>query len=124
MGKVVQDDQSKISIIALGADVTGEINADGNFRVDGKIKGNLRLSGRLVVVDTGVIEGDVVCKSAIIAGKVDGKITVEELLSLNATAKVHGDIIASKIAIVDGAIFSGTCKMDDIPSVQPRKEVK
>ncbi len=113
MAKPVQDDQSKTSTIALGAEIIGEINANGNFRIEGKIKGNLKITGRLVVVDTGVIEGDVSCKSASIAGKMDGKLIVEDLLSLTSTSKVHGDLIVSKLSVEEGAVFTGTCKMDE-----------
>ncbi|MBR4265168.1 MAG: polymer-forming cytoskeletal protein [Bacteroidales bacterium] len=105
-------DESKISTIALGAEIVGEITASGSFRVEGKIKGNVTISGKLVVVDTGVIEGDVTCNSALVSGKLDGKIIVEELLQLNPTARIHGDIVTSKIKIEEGAIFTGTCNMD------------
>lgn len=116
MAKEIQDDRSKTSTISMGTEIVGEITANGNFRVEGKIKGNLKITGLLVVGGTGEIEGDVVCKSATVAGKIDGKITVEELMALTETAKVHGDIITSKISVDQGAVFSGTCKMDDLPS--------
>ncbi|MCQ2253276.1 MAG: polymer-forming cytoskeletal protein [Bacteroidales bacterium] len=111
MSKTVSD-ENNVSTIALGVEIVGEINANGSFRVVGKIKGNLKLTGKLVVDDTGVIEGDVVCKNATIAGKLDGKIVVEELLQLTSSARVHGEIITSKLAIEDGAIFTGSCNMD------------
>lgn len=111
MSKNVSD-ENNVSTIALGVEIVGEITANGSFRVVGKIKGNLKLSGKLVVDDTGVIEGDVICKSALIAGKLDGKIMVEELLQFTKTARVHGEIVTSKLAIEDGAIFTGTCNMD------------
>lgn len=120
MAKPVQDDQSKTSTIALGAEIVGEINANGNFRIEGKIKGNLKITGRLVVVETGIIEGDVSCKSASIAGKLDGKIVVEELLALTSTSNVHGDIIVNKLSVEEGAVFTGTCKMDDITKIDKK----
>ena len=111
MGKVVAD-ETKISTIAYGAEITGEITANGNFRVEGKIKGNITISGKLVVDDSGVIEGNVTCKSSLISGKVDGQIVVEDLLELKHTAVFHGDIVAAKLSIEEGAVFSGTCNMD------------
>ena len=111
MGKMTAD-ETKISTIASGAEITGEINANGNFRIEGKVKGNIKISGKLVIDGTGEIEGDVVCKSALISGKLDGKILVEELLELKSTAKIHADIVTGKISIEEGAVFTGTCNMD------------
>ncbi|MBQ9213685.1 MAG: polymer-forming cytoskeletal protein [Bacteroidales bacterium] len=120
MGNVVSDN-AKISTIAFGADIVGEITANGNFRIEGSIKGNLNITGKLVVDDTGVIDGNVNCKSALISGKLDGKIIVEDLLELKHTAKLHGDIITSKISIEEGAVFSGTCNMDSLEGGQAKK---
>lgn len=111
MSKETADD-GKISTLALGAEIIGEINASGSFRVVGKIKGNIKITGRLVVDDAGVIEGDVTCKIASISGKIDGRVVAEEMLELNKTARVHGDIVTTKIKIEEGAIFTGTCNMD------------
>ena len=111
MSKTISE-ESKTSTIAVGVEIVGEIKANGNIRVDGKIKGNLELTGKLVMVETGIIEGDVICKNASIAGKFDGKISVEETLVLQETACVHGDIITDKLVVENGAIFTGTCNMD------------
>ena len=59
----------------------------------------------------GIIEGDVVCSSADIAGVLKAKITVSQLLSLKATAKLNGDIVTNKLSIEPGASFTGSCSM-------------
>ena len=56
-------EESKTSTIAAGVEIVGEIKANGNIRIDGTVKGNITLTGKLVVVNTGVIEGDVMCKN-------------------------------------------------------------
>ena len=105
-------EESKTSTIAAGVEIVGEIKANGNIRIDGTVKGNITLTGKLVVVNTGVIEGDVQCKNANIAGKFDGKINVEETLTLHETANLHGDIVTDKLVVENGAVFTGTCNMD------------
>ena len=52
------------------------------------------------------------CKNANIAGKFDGKINVEETLTLHETANLHGDIVTDKLVVENGAVFTGTCNMD------------
>lgn len=102
----------------------GDINANGNFRIEGTIKGNIRLSGRLVLDATGVIEGDVICNSARISGKMDGKLTVETLLELTDTANVHGQIFTAKMKVDEGAVFTGSCDMDSKKTAQPAADKK
>ena len=46
--------------------------------------------------------------------KIKGNINVSELLALKATAKLTGDIVASKIAIEPEAIFTGSCRMGGV----------
>jgi len=115
MAKIQETTTTKATnLLAFGTEIIGEIKTDGDIRLDGKLKGNLTAQGKVVLGATGIIEGDITCKNALIEGKLDGKITVAELLTLNSTAKIHGEVITSKLAVEPGAIFTGTCKMDDV----------
>ena len=100
-----------INTIGAGTVVTGDVHSKGDIRVDGSLKGSLNTSGKVVLGKEGVIEGDVLCNSADISGTIKAKITVSQLLSLKATAKLNGDIITNKLSIEPGASFSGSCSM-------------
>ena len=100
-----------INTIGAGTIVTGDVQSKGDIRVDGSLKGSLNTSGKVVLGKEGVIEGDVLCNSADISGTIKAKITVSQLLSLKATAKLNGDIITNKLSIEPGASFSGSCSM-------------
>jgi len=100
-----------INTIGAGTVVTGDVQSKGDIRVDGSLKGSLNTSGKVVLGKEGVIEGDVLCNSADISGTIKAKITVSQLLSLKATAKLNGDIITNKLSIEPGASFSGSCSM-------------
>ena len=100
-----------INTIGAGTVVTGDVQSKGDIRVDGSLKGSLNTSGKVVLGKEGVIEGDVLCNSADISGTIKAKITVSQLLSLKATAKLNGDIITNKLSIQPGASFSGSCSM-------------
>ena len=101
----------KINSIMEGTSIEGELRSDSNVRIDGKIKGSIVAKGRVIVGQTGVIEGDVICQSSEIEGTLLGKIECQDLLSLKATAKVQGDINSKKLAIEPGAVFTGNCSM-------------
>lgn len=100
-----------INLIGNGTSITGDINSNGDVRIDGMLKGNITTSGKLVVGPTGKIEGNVNCQNADVSGEIHGKLTIAEMLSLKASAKILGDIITGKISIEPNATFTGTCNM-------------
>ena len=102
---------SAINMIGDGTTITGDIKSKGDIRVDGSLKGSIETEGKVVVGQGGVVEGDVVCKDADVAGVLKAKITVSQLLSLKSSAKLNGDIVTNKLSIEPGATFTGSCSM-------------
>ena len=96
-----------VNIIGIGTIITGDIQSKGDIRIDGTLKGAVKTSGKVVVGQAGIIEGDVECNNADIAGSLNAKISVAQLLSLKATAKLTGDLVTNKLAIEPGAAFTG-----------------
>lgn len=113
MAKNQEQSHDQHNRITAGTQIKGEINAVDSFRFDGTLNGNINVKGRLIVGQSAKIEGDINCETAMVEGRIDGRINVSDLLSLSATAKITGDVITSKLAIEPGAIFTGTCKMDN-----------
>ena len=100
-----------INTIGAGTIITGDIQSKGDIRVDGTLKGSVNTTGKVVLGKEGIIEGDVICNNADIAGSLKAKITTTELLSLKSTAKLNGDITTNKLSIEPGASFTGSCSM-------------
>lgn len=121
MGRNGNGDSQVPNIIAAGTNMVGDINSEGDFRIEGNIKGKIIAHGRIVIGDTGVVEGEIFCSDADICGKVIGKLEVENLTILKATASLKGDITTKKISIEPGAVFSGTCTMGTKESVPSKK---
>lgn len=107
------ENTNSINIITSGTVIKGDVTATGDFRLDGTLEGNIQLNGKLVVGDTGVVNGNVLCMNANIVGTVNGNLSVKELLSLHSTARVKGDILINKLSIEPGAVFTGKCNMLD-----------
>lgn len=105
-------DCSKIdTIIGKETSVNGTLEAKGVLRVDGKVTGQLITNGDIIIATSGVVEADIRCRSISIAGTLKGNIEASGILEIEPSGKVVGDIIVGKLAIGDGAIFDGTCKM-------------
>jgi cytoskeletal protein CcmA (bactofilin family) len=119
---------NSINSFANGTEITGEIKSGGDIRIDGKLKGNINIKGRLVIGNTGIVEGEITCSNCDVSGKITGKVNVTELFSLKATAVVEGEVLTKKLAIEPGAVFTVTCKMNEEkghqtnPIIQPEKK--
>ena len=107
-------DASSINIIRNGTEINGDIVCKGDIRIDGKLVGNLKSEGKVVVGENGIVEGNINCAYATISGGVKVNITVEELLTLKSTSNLVGEIVANKLQIEPGANFSGSCKMGTV----------
>jgi cytoskeletal protein CcmA (bactofilin family) len=94
-----------------GTVVEGKVDSDGDIRIEGLIRGTLQTKAKLALGQTGIIEGDVICKNADIEGKIIGDIEVSELLTLKVTSFVEGNIYTNKIVVENGARFNGICHM-------------
>jgi cytoskeletal protein CcmA (bactofilin family) len=102
----------KPNTIVEGTTINGDVSTNGDFRIDGRLKGSIKCQGKIVVGQTGNIDGEIVCQNADLSGTVNAKVTVGELLTLKSTARLKGEVIASKLSIEPGATFTGTCNMD------------
>ena len=104
----------EINSISFGSTLSGDLVSSGDVRIDGVLNGSVKTEGKLVLGERGVVEGEVSCSSAIIAGELKATIVALELLTLKSTAKLSGEIIAGKLAIEPGAVFSGKCSMGPV----------
>lgn len=100
-----------INIISEGTQIKGNIISNGDVRIDGELKGNIESRGRLVIGPQGIVEGEINCITLEVAGFIQGKVIVNDLLSMKATAQIKGDIKVGKLSVEPGSIFTGTCSM-------------
>jgi cytoskeletal protein CcmA (bactofilin family) len=121
MAKSTNGETQSVNMLGAGTTIKGDIQSNGDFRIDGTLLGSIQSKGKIVIGQTGNVEGEVVCKSADVSGKVNAQFTVSELLTLKATANLSGEITTSKLSIEPGAKFSGTCNMSE-PNAGARVE--
>ncbi|MFY7731717.1 MAG: bactofilin family protein [Flavobacterium sp.] len=109
----------KTNRIVEGTSITGDIVSQADLRLDGVLVGNITTQGRVVIGPAASITGDVKCKSADIEGKFNGHIEVQELLSIKNKAHIQGEVVAGKLAVEPGAVFTATCTMKNTPKNNP-----
>ncbi len=126
MAKYTEIENNAINLIGVGTEIKGDISSNGDIRVDGRLQGNLKTKGKVVIGETGSVKGEIKCKNSDVEGNIEGKIHATELLSLKATSNINGDIIARKLAIEPGAKFTGNCNMSSDNGIQnaPKEQEK
>jgi cytoskeletal protein CcmA (bactofilin family) len=78
--------------------ITGTVKFDGPMRVDGKVDGKIITdNGDLVIGETGTVNADINTKSAIVEGRVDGKITASDKVVLKQKAHLIGESTGKNI---------------------------
>lgn len=118
MGK--KNTEVKIStLIGKGCELAGDFNAKGSARIDGKVDGNVTVTGSLLVGAGGCINGNVSALSVLIGGEVVGNVDASEKAELTATARVLGDITTKVIVVDENAVIQG--KIDMNQTVPDRK---
>ena len=99
------------SIIGAGTTITGNIDTNGDLRIDGTLKGNVFSKAKVLIGQEGCVEGNVYCRQADIMGQVTGNLTTTDLLQLKGKAAVAGDIQAAKFFIESTVNYNGQCQM-------------
>ncbi len=113
MAKTFETENALPNIVGVGTKFIGDVETNGDLRIDGTIDGNIVSKGKLVLGVGGFIKGTIKCVSAELAGTFEGKMEVSELLSLKNTSVFKGEMTINKLSIEPGATFIGTCNMAD-----------
>lgn len=116
MAKVAKKNEKAVPVnipnqLNAGTVIDGSINIEGHLRLDGKVKGDITCTGKLVIGEKGEVVGNIQCQSADIIGMVNGDVQVKENTSLFARSTVKGNIYTFSINIEPGAVFNGKCIM-------------
>ncbi len=102
---------NELNFLGLGTYIEGTIETKGSLRVDGRVKGAVKAGDTLTVGAKGEISGEVNARMAVIGGRIEGDIRVEEKLVLEPNSILIGNLKAKKLVIDDGAVFQGKSDM-------------
>ncbi len=113
-----KDDQRNVeiqsntsNIITKGTLLEGNLETNGNIRIKGDVKGNVKTEAKIVLGQSSKIEGDVTAQNAEVEGELKGNIRVYDTLVLKPSSLIHGDITTNKLIVESGAAFNGACRM-------------
>jgi cytoskeletal protein CcmA (bactofilin family) len=99
------------SLIGAGTVVDGDVTFSGGLRVDGAVRGKVvtvdSQPATLVLSEQARIEGEVRVSHVVINGLVNGPVTANDYLELQAKARVNGDVVYRTLEMHVGAIVQG-----------------
>ena len=101
-------------VISKGTVIEGKFTCSENVRLDGTIIGEVRVEKRLVMGETGLVQGNINTLNCSIKGKIKGDIVVREQLHLLDTARIEGNIKAKSMIVDEGAQHNGNCQIGDL----------
>ena len=101
---------NSISRISAGTVIKGEIISPNDIRIDGTFEGKVTSKGRVVLGETAVVKGDIVCTNIDLWGKVEGNVYVKDTLSLKEGCKMDGNLHVRRLSVELGATFNGSCR--------------
>lgn len=107
------NDNKVDTLIGTSTKLTGNIDSDGNIRVDGKYTGDIVSKKEVTIGEAGLVVGNITANNVIISGKMQGNIRCSGILEIISTGKLYGDIEADCISIKEGAVFKGKSIMNE-----------
>ena len=104
--------REQVSILGPTLRFKGELHADEDLMVRGRVEGSITHSQRLTVCREGQVKGDIAGQVIAVEGTVEGDLRATKSISVASTAHLRGDVSAPSVSIVEGANFNGGVLMD------------
>ena len=90
----------------------GELSGSEDLTFCGQMQGNVKLSDHTLTIGPHAeVIADISAKAVVVNGAVVGNVTASEVVEIEATGSVTGDIKAPRFAIADGGYFRGRVEM-------------
>jgi cytoskeletal protein CcmA (bactofilin family) len=107
-------------LIGQGTVIEGDLRFRGGLRIDGEVVGRVLADpgkpSLLVLSEHAKVRGEIRASHVVIDGTVEGPIQADELLELQAKARVCGDIRYAVVEVQHGAIVDGAILHIDKPA--------
>jgi cytoskeletal protein CcmA (bactofilin family) len=106
-----QNDGRLDTVIGPGTSVRGDFSVTGGVRLDGQVEGRMDVTETIVTGPRSVLKGELHCRAAVIAGRIEGDVHAAEGVELQGGAQVYGNICSKGLVIQPECVFQGNCTM-------------
>lgn len=107
-----------LTYLSTTSEFRGDLNVEGNLRVDGVIHGTVEVQGDMEISQTGLVEGpELRANNIIVHGVIKAKVVAEGRLTLSRSARLEGDVTAKSLDIEAGAFYMGHIATTDVKAL-------
>ena len=108
----------KMSVFGPTLRFKGELKAQEDLKIEGRIEGTIHHQQRVVVGAKGEVVATVSAGSIDVEGKVQGDMNAKKSIKVNSSAVVRGNLRAPSVSITEGANFNGSVSMEQVVGAQ------
>lgn len=101
-----------VALLDASVEFKGTIVCRESIRIDGRCEGELRSDHAVIIGQPARLRMSIEADSVVVAGEVDGDITARRKITLEPTARVHGNLCTPGIVIQEGAKLEGRIVID------------
>ena len=102
----------RVSVLGPTLHFKGELHADEELLIKGRIEGSITHSQRVTVCPEGTVNANVRAQMIVVEGTLTGDLQAEKSVMVKETARLRGNITAPSVSIVEGAHFNGGIDME------------
>ena len=125
MSDTYESKSGPVSVLGPTLLIKGELSADEDILLRGRVEGSIRHSSKLTIGQEGSVQGDIKAKCIIVDGRVEGDLHATASITINSTAKVEGNMSAPTISLIEGARIKGSIETTDSgPAAQTPKPAR
>jgi cytoskeletal protein CcmA (bactofilin family) len=111
-GVFMNASNERVSVFGPTLRFKGELKAQEDIRIEGRIEGSIHHQQKVVVGAKGEVVATVIAQSIDVDGKVQGDMTARKAVKVSQSAVVRGNIRAPSVSITEGANFNGGVTME------------
>jgi cytoskeletal protein CcmA (bactofilin family) len=112
MGDPYDTSAQRTSVLGPTLRFKGELHADEELLIKGRIEGTITHTQRITVCGEGVVKASIRAQTIVVEGTVEGDLTAEKAIQIKDTARLKGNVTAPSVSIIEGANFNGGVSMD------------
>ncbi len=101
----------KTSILGPTLSFKGELIAEEDLLIQGKVEGSIKHTSSLTIGNEGNVKADIKAEYITVEGKVKGDISGSKSVVVKDSGNVNGNIFAPTVSLVEGATFNGSIDM-------------
>jgi len=112
MSNPYDNTSERVSVLGPTLQFKGELHAEEELLIKGRIEGSITHSQRITVCPEGTVTANVRAMIIVVEGTVTGDLQAEKSVLVKETARLRGNITSPSVAIVEGAQFNGGINME------------